>query len=279
MTSLPVSAPHRATSPFTTLQLASPANRTTHGERKDPERLSPVQPTLAMLMAAALSGLVATTVSLISATERPRISGELLALPLLQIVSLVVALRLWGQVQRMTARHARESVLARSDELTGLPNRRHLNEQLHELIGGRGLRGRVGQTRGHPPGWSVLLIDVDQFKSVNDTCGHQAGDEVLRALSFCLRAALRSDDLLGRWGGEEFLAILPATAFGDALIAAERLRLAVSLQTFPHGHPLSISIGVASWLAGDNLERLVARADAGMYLAKRGGRNRVAFRL
>ncbi len=191
-------------------------------------------------------------------------------------------LGLWWQIQRLTVRQARDFGLARSDELTGLPNRRALNEQLHALLNARDRGAQALPGRGPVPGrgqqvWSVLLIDVDHFKAVNDTHGHLAGDEVLKTLTTCLRQELRADDVLGRWGGEEFLALLPATGFEGALVAAERLRRAVSLRTFPYVGSLTVSVGVASCLPGDHLDRVVARADAGMYIAKRSGRNRVAF--
>ena len=120
-------------------------------------------------------------------------------------------------------------------------------------------------------------METLDFKSVNDAHGHQAGDEVLRAVTLTLRQELREGDMLGRWGGEEFLALLPATGLEGALVAAERLRRAVSLRTFPYAGGVTVSIGVTSALPGDHLERMVARADAGMYRAKRAGRNRVAF--
>ncbi len=204
---------------------------------------------------------------------------------LLQGVMLAGLAGLWTQVRHLQTRQARDSDLARQDELTGLPNRRALNEQLQSLVGGRHMghrdvsAGQGGADRGSADGemWSVLLVDIDHFKSVNDTHGHQAGDEVLRAVTLTLRQELREGDMLGRWGGEEFLALLPATGLEGALVAAERLRRAVSLRTFPYAGGVTVSIGVTSALPGDHLERMVARADAGMYRAKRAGRNRVAF--
>ena len=204
---------------------------------------------------------------------------------LLQGVMLAGLAGLWTQVRHLQTRQARDSDLARQDELTGLPNRRALNEQLQSLVGSRHMghrdvgAGQGGAGRGSAGGetWSVLLVDIDHFKSVNDTHGHQAGDEVLRAVTLTLRQELREGDMLGRWGGEEFLALLPATGLEGALVAAERLRRAVSLRTFPYAGGVTVSIGVTSALPGDHLERMVARADAGMYRAKRAGRNRVAF--
>lgn len=189
--------------------------------------------------------------------------------------------QVWGQIQRLNVWQrgvwrARDSGLPRCDELTGLPNRRALNERLQTLLN--------AATRGAPtlpgrgqPGWSVLLVDIDSFRALNDAHGHAAGDEALNALTACLRQELRAEDVLGRWGGEEFLVLLPCTGIEGALVAAERLRRAVSLRTFPPVGGLTVSIGAASSLPGDDLERVAARADAGMAVAKQSGRNRVAF--
>ena len=209
---------------------------------------------------------------------------------LLQGIMLAGLAGLWTQLRQLQTRLAQGTDLARRDELTGLPNRRALNEQLQALVGGRQMGHRDAAHRDTPhrdggagrggaggEAWSLLLVDIDHFKSVNDTHGHQAGDEVLRAVTLTLRQELREGDVLGRWGGEEFLALLPATGLEGALVAAERLRRAVSLRTFPYAGSVTVSIGVASARPGDHLERTVARADAGMYRAKRAGRNRVAF--
>lgn len=186
-------------------------------------------------------------------------------------------LGLWSRMQRHIALNQRGTASA-SDELTGLPGRRALHEQLQAMFSTRGQTAAAVRGRGQGQQvWSVLLIDIDHFQTVNDRYGIQAGDEVLRAMSTALRAELREFDVLGRWGGEEFVALLPDTPFEGALVAAERLRRAVSLRTFPYTGSVTVSIGVASSLAGDTTERLMARADAGRYAAKRAGRNRVAF--
>jgi len=184
-------------------------------------------------------------------------------------------LGLWTLIQRHAAPNQRLQAPA-SDELTGLPSRRSLHEQLQAMLNARTQTAARGRGQEQQV-WSVLLVDIDYFQAVNSRYGVQAGDEVLRAMSTALRAELRQVDVLGRWGGEEFMALLPDTPFEGALVAAERLRRAVSLRTFPYAGSLTVSIGVASSLSGDTTERVMARADAGMYAAKRAGRNRVAF--
>lgn len=125
----------------------------------------------------------------------------------------------------------------------------------------------------------VLLADIDHFKAINDEHGHAAGDEALRLVATTLRAALRPDDLLGRVGGEEFAILLTGLPFALGMTIAERARGAVDALELrsPDGDPiaLSISVGVAPYRAGWSLDNALAQADAAMYGAKRGGRNRV----
>jgi diguanylate cyclase (GGDEF)-like protein len=125
----------------------------------------------------------------------------------------------------------------------------------------------------------VILLDVDHFKKVNDTRGHEAGDVVLRGVAEVAQRIARKSDLVARWGGEEFVAGLPYAAEAGARVAAERLRRAIAEASFavPEGAPLRItaSIGVAHAARGETLDVVVARADQAMYLAKSRGRNRV----
>lgn len=178
-----------------------------------------------------------------------------------------------GTVRDVTERKRAEALLlelATTDGLTGLSNRRHFMER------GRAELGRSRRT-GAPV--CCLMFDVDHFKKVNDTHGHDAGDAVLRALACAVRDSLRDIDLLGRLGGEEFGALLPETGIEDALLVAERLRVAVAEMGLMHGGaPLAvtISLGVACALGeGESLEGLLKRADGALYEAKQSGRNRV----
>lgn len=159
-------------------------------------------------------------------------------------------------------------LIARNDALTGLPNRRSANERLGEEFA---RMRRTGQD------YCVLMLDVDHFKSVNDTYGHDAGDDVLRAVGAIFSEALRETDFIARFGGEEFLAILPETGIPGAATAAEKVRSSVESADVPHVGRLTVSIGVAQALPDDPLpETAVLRADRKLYEAKEGGRNRVA---
>lgn len=163
--------------------------------------------------------------------------------------------------------------LASIDELTGVANRRWFTAMANREL-------ERCRRFNHPLG--LLMIDVDHFKRVNDTHGHAVGDEVLRAFTRVLEGNLRSVDLLGRLGGEEFAVILPEAEEKAALQTGERLRAAVEALQFPFedGTLLQIttSVGIAILAnGGESLDSLLARADAALYEAKRGGRNRVVY--
>ncbi len=123
------------------------------------------------------------------------------------------------------------------------------------------------------------MLDVDHFKRVNDTHGHDAGDAVLRGIAAVLKKIARKSDFVSRWGGEEFIVALAQTAEAGGRVAAERVRRAIADTTFllPNGEPLraTASVGLASASAQVNLEELVGRADRALYSAKARGRNRV----
>jgi diguanylate cyclase (GGDEF)-like protein len=160
--------------------------------------------------------------------------------------------------------------LASTDSLTGLPNRRQLMTTLEREM-------KLAARTGRP--LSLALLDVDRFKSVNDRFGHNAGDEVLRAIADELRRVTRGGDLLGRFGGEEFAVLMPETNIAEAELACERLRAAIARREmrFDDGAStrVTISTGVAP-LAGDKESaQFIARADSALYAAKAGGRNLV----
>lgn len=159
--------------------------------------------------------------------------------------------------------------IAVRDELTGIYNRRYLVEALE--------RERSRAERIAEP-FSVCLVDVDHFKSINDRFGHAAGDAVLRRLAQLVPAELRGVDLFGRLGGEEFLVIVPGTGREGAAACAERVRRRVAASVFPEvadGGRLTASIGVATYAAPEPADATLARADAALYQAKAAGRNRV----
>jgi diguanylate cyclase (GGDEF)-like protein len=158
---------------------------------------------------------------------------------------------------------------SRTDYLTGLANRREMMERLKAELS-RTMRGRLPL--------SLIMADVDRFKSVNDTFGHEAGDLLLQAIAATLRAALRDYDLCSRWGGEEFLVLLPETSLEDAAVVAEKLRDRVGqVEVDNEGYRVraTISLGLSTHHRGETLTSLLQRTDEAMYSAKRLGRNRV----
>jgi diguanylate cyclase (GGDEF)-like protein len=158
------------------------------------------------------------------------------------------------------------AALVRSDALTGLASRAHVQAVLGDALEARA---------GTPMPVSVLLLDLDRFKSVNDLFGHNMGDTVLRAVAAGLYDHLPQGMVCGRWGGEEFLVVCPGIALPEAAALAERLRVRVGQLDLPPVERCSASFGVAEAQPDESPEHLVGRADAGLYAAKQAGRDRV----
>ena len=160
--------------------------------------------------------------------------------------------------------------MARTDALTGLLNRRAAFDAVSTVLD-------YCNRYQHP--LALLMLDLDHFKLINDRHGHQAGDQMLRALGQLLAGTVRSTDIAGRYGGEEFILVAPemdaetARRFAERLLAEVRKLVIVSEQT---SITATVSIGLAMYRPGDNLEQLLSRADELLYLAKARGRNQVA---
>src|SRR5207248_10806217 len=173
---------------------------------------------------------------------------------------------------RLHENYSRSLSLALTDELTGLYNRRYVFAHMTELMA-RLSEGGAATT--------VMMFDIDHFKRVNARHGHLAGDDVLRELAKRALHNVRSVDLVGRLGGEEFVVVMPETSLGGAGIVADRLRLAVADEPFVVAEsgeklPVTVSVGLASTGQGDDtVEALLKRVDDALYAAKNGGRNRV----
>ena len=162
-------------------------------------------------------------------------------------------MNLHEEINRLRTENEQLRVLVHTDSLTGVPNRRAMDSRLPDAVQGRA---------------SVLLVDVDHFKAINDTHGHAAGDEALRKVAQAFKATLRDTDFLARTGGDEFMVLLPG-AGKDARIVAERLRTAAETV----GYTISVGLCVPSVgevISGDEAAK---RADAALYRAKAAGRN------
>lgn len=160
--------------------------------------------------------------------------------------------------------------MASTDPLTQLKNRRAITEVI---------RREESRVRRGTPYLSFILCDLDHFKSINDSKGHDAGDAVLRSVSKTLQSCMRDVDFVARWGGEEFLAVLPDTDEEGAKLVAERIRGKIEgTQIETNGNEpfrVTMTLGVAVIQKGENAEQTIARADAALYEGKRNGRNRV----
>lgn len=196
--------------------------------------------------------------SLISATVLPIILG----LPLFGYVSL--------KLRGLANTNQRLGMVARTDSLTDCLNRGAFTAKVAT---------QLSKGQKHPSG-ALLMIDADNFKAINDLFGHDAGDEALTIIARSIRAVLRSGDLVGRMGGEEFGVYLPGADMRDAEVIAERIRRSINLAVFlPHGRPrpLSVSVGGAVFDQPTSFSELFHIADQRLYGAKQTGRNRVTI--
>jgi diguanylate cyclase (GGDEF)-like protein len=168
-------------------------------------------------------------------------------------------------IRREQALHEKVIRLSQEDHLTGLLNRRRITELLEAELQ-RALRYRTAL--------SLVLMDIDHFKAVNDRLGHQAGDRVLTRIAEIVRSRVRASDLVGRWGGEEFIILSPQTDIGGSVSLAEDIRVRLASADLGEAGTKTASFGVTTFAAGDDIETMIARADAALYAAKQGGRNR-----
>lgn len=175
----------------------------------------------------------------------------------------------WYYMRMVRQAHGTLRSMAITDPLTRLYNRRHMAERADQDILG---------TRAGDSALAFMLMDVDYFKQINDNYGHEHGDRVLSEISRLLKLALREEDYVGRWGGEEFLAVLPNADGQQALQIAERIRQSVAQHDWKQyglNAPVTLSIGISQHRPGETLGDSVSRADAALYMGKHGGRNRV----
>lgn len=190
-----------------------------------------------------------------------------------------LAARVRTQIRRQRyAMELRQSVsntmaLAVTDDMTGLYNRRYFDRHLGVML---------GKAQSQDRDMALMILDIDHFKSVNDSYGHDIGDAVLKEFASRLKRNIRGVDLACRFGGEEFVVLMPDTDFSQAELVAERVRQSISERVFEvnAGRPLSVTVSAGVTLnesASDTPESLIKRADVALYRAKREGRNRVVF--
>lgn len=161
--------------------------------------------------------------------------------------------------------------LATKDELTGAYNRRGIKEEIQRFV--ETIKSRPEKMRS----FGTLILDIDNFKRLNDAYGHSAGDEVLKNIAIICSAQVRDLDRVGRWGGEEFIVILPDCDEKESVIVAERIRLAIKDNVVEYGDEqirTTVSIGIASYGGKNDFDEIIKLADAALYQAKNAGRNK-----
>jgi len=171
-----------------------------------------------------------------------------------------------SEVEQRKKAEEKLQVLATTDELTGAYNRRAFNEKA---------RYNFARAKRHNEPMSIFLIDIDHFKKVNDTHGHDVGDMILTDIVHIIMKNIRQEDIVARWGGEEFTVLLPQTGKSASLQLAERLREMISSYVFPKSIHMTVSIGFSELQSDDTVESLIKRADIALYQAKESGRNKV----
>jgi len=180
------------------------------------------------------------------------------------------ALVQWRQLQQSRASQKELERLANFDPLTGLHNRQAI---LHKL------NDQINYAKRYKEAFSVIIFDIDHFKKVNDIYGHLTGDDVLERIATLVQQNIRSSDTVGRYGGEEFIIILPKADLSSGLKVAERIRKAIEAADMNDSEGnlfrITVSQGLSSYKPGEDLYSLISRADAALYRAKQNGRNRV----
>ena len=190
------------------------------------------------------------------------------AYPLKEIEERATVLEKLVQERTQELQQAREELerLAETDPMTGLYNRMKMDKTLTSEI----QRATRYQTT-----FSIVLFDLDNFKEINDTRGHQIGDQLLEELAKVIRHRVRNTDVIGRWGGDEFLIISPETNLEDAALLAETIRITLSTHNFKNDIHITSSFGVATWMENDSQDTLIDRADKALYKAKGSGKDQV----
>lgn len=178
---------------------------------------------------------------------------------------IVILLITYYEKSRAEAFKALEK-LSITDKLTGLFNRHHIDKKVHELY---------SLSHRYQVPFTLILLDIDDFKKVNDTYGHIQGDKVLKTVSKLLRLNSRESDIVGRWGGEEFIIICPNTDIDSAVKVAEKMRKAIEMEIFDIDIPVTASFGISNYSNHKSYEDLIIKVDKALYQAKTSGKNTI----
>jgi diguanylate cyclase (GGDEF)-like protein len=175
---------------------------------------------------------------------------------------------LYKKNQQLMDMNAQLEVLSITDPLTGLYNRRKILQEIED---------EKLRAERYVCNVSILIFDIDHFKNINDMYGHGEGDLILKELGELIRSSIRATDVFARWGGEEFMLLLPETDLTSAVAIAEKLRVAVERHIFSNGKNITISIGVSTFIKGCSVDDFIREADDMLYRAKETGRNKVQY--
>lgn len=184
------------------------------------------------------------------------------------LLALIIPI-LYGRklILRQQELHNEISRIADEDSLTGLYNRRKINNLIHD---------EIERSERYKKGFSIIIMDIDYFKRVNDKHGHLAGDRLLKMFTEIMQHTIRYTDTAGRWGGEEFVILCPETNMDGAMALAEKIRERISSCVFDNFGKQTASFGVACFVNDDSVDTIIHRADIALYDAKNTGRNNVA---
>ena len=201
--------------------------------------------------------------------KEKKLDTELLVKIVLYIVAVslfIILFIIYRANKKLRVMNKKLEKISQTDKLTSIYNRTKL-DMILEL--------EFKNKKRYEKPLSLILIDIDYFKKINDTCGHLCGDEILKEFSNLLKNSIRETDFIGRWGGEEFLIILQDTDINGAIKLAEKLRKLIFEYTFPFVGHKTASFGVSTYHAGDDEKNIIKRADNALYEAKKAGRNLV----
>ncbi len=176
--------------------------------------------------------------------------------------------KVMARTRELNIKNRELEILSTTDQLTGLYNRRYIDQSIKE---------EIDRSRRYKVPLSIILLDIDHFKRINDTYGHDVGDEVLVSLASVLKENTRNTDIAGRWGGEEFLIIVPQTDGEMCLLITEKLREAMKSCIYQTGEQVTASFGVTEFQKNDSVSLLIKKADQALYEAKKGGRDKVVL--
>lgn len=251
--------------------VSTPANTITDTLKNTLEKISGMVLTILLLVAAGMafiSSRIARPLEqlarYVKATDNSMLPEKLSTIRVWYQEAALLRNSLEKNLRSVSARLAELSDEALTDPLTGLLNRRGFNEQSSQMNNSKVL--------------SVIAVDIDYFKKINDRFGHEIGDKVLVHIADMLKLTCRDSDIISRFGGEEFIILIPDTALSSAIVIAERIRQAIAGADFPESSHVTISAGVSGRQEyGCDLEQLLRNADAALYQAKLQGRNRVVI--